>query len=150
MMSKKSLGLAVAAIAGVAAALPSSAQQRPMASAPSWYFGAGLGASYASYDSSWGNVANLLNQGGFGGGGLSQSTTRETTDFSWKVFGGYRFNPYIGVEGSYVNLGSLDYQYSFTQNGVQTGNAQMSYKVESWNLAVVPRYPFANGAFVQG
>jgi OOP family OmpA-OmpF porin len=153
MISKKSLGLAVAAISGLAVALPSPAQQqqRPMRTAPAWYFGAGAGVGWASWNSSdFNNVANGLNDFGLGGGGLTQSTTRESTAFGWKVFGGYRFSQYFGVEGSYVDLGKFDYKYQFNQGGTQVGTGEMSYEVGSWNIAVVPRLPLEQGLYLQG
>jgi len=152
MHSIKSLGLAVAAVSGLAIALPSPAQQqRPMRTAPAWYFGAGAGVGWASWNSGdFNGVADGLNSVGLGGGGLTQSTTRESTAFGWKVFGGYRFNQYFGVEGSYVDLGKFDYQYQFNQAGAQVGTGNMSYEVGSWNVAVVPRLPLEQGLYLQG
>ena len=152
MKAMKQIGLAAVVVAGLATALPSSAQQkRTMPSAPGAYFGAGAGVGVVSYNSSdFNGVADGFNNAGLGGGGLTQSTTRETTDFGWKVFGGYRFNQYIGLEGSYAYVGKFDYQYQFNQGGTQTGNGSMSYQVSSWNLAVVPRLPLEGGLFAQG
>jgi OOP family OmpA-OmpF porin len=153
MKAKNQLGLAVAALAGLAAALPSPAQQpqRAMRTAPGAYFGAGAGVAYLSYNGSdFNNVASGLNSVPLGGGGLSQGTSRDTTDFGWKVFGGYRFNPYIGVEGSFTDFGDLKYNYEFNQGGTQVGTANMTYAAHSWNLALVPRLPLENGLFVQG
>lgn len=150
MVSMRTLGMAVTAVAGLAFALPSPAQQRPMRTAPAFYFGVGAGVGWASWNNGdFGNVADGLNSVGIGGGGLTQSTTRESTAFGWKVFGGYRFNEYVGLEGSYVDLGKFDYQYQFNTAGVQTGTGNMSYEVGSWNIAVVPRLPLENGLFLQ-
>ena len=122
-----------------------------MPSAPGAYFGAGAGAGYMSFKGSdFDNVANGLNTAGLGGGGLTQTTSRDTTDFAGKVFGGYRFNQYIALEGSYVGFGTLDYQYQFQQAGVPAGSGNMSYKSWSWNVAVVPRLPLQQGLFLQG
>jgi OOP family OmpA-OmpF porin len=151
MQSTKHLGMAVATIAGLITALPSPAQQRTMPSAPGLYFGAGAGVGYVSYNyDDFNGVANGLNGAGLGGGGLSQNTSKETTDFAWKVFGGYRFNQYFGLEGSYTDFGKFDYQYQFSQAGLPAGNGSMSYQAHSWNVAVVPRFPLQNGLFVQG
>lgn len=153
MASTRALGMAVVAVAGLAVALPSPAQQqqRTMRTAPAFYFGAGAGVGWASWNNGdFNGVADGLNSVGLGGGGLSQSTTRESTAFAWKVFGGYRFNQYVGVEGSYVDLGKFDYQYQFNQAGTQVGTGNMSYEVASWNIAVVPRLPLENGLFLQG
>jgi OOP family OmpA-OmpF porin len=151
MTSMRPLGIAVATIAGLTAALPCPAQQRTMPSAPGPYFGVGAGVGYVSYNNNdFNNIANDFNNAGLGGGGLSQSTSRETTDFGWKVFGGYRFNQYFALEGSYVDFGKFDYQYQFNQGGAQTGNGNMSYNAFSWNIAAVPRYTLQEGLFVQG
>jgi opacity protein-like surface antigen len=151
MQSTKYLGTAVATIAGLMTALPSPAQQRTMPSAPGAYFGAGAGVGYMSFKGSdFDNVASGLNSAGLGGGGLSQTTNRDTTDFAGKVFGGYRFNQYIGIEGSYVGFSTLDYNYQFQQAGLPAGSGNMSYKAWSWNVAAVPRFPLHQGLFVQG
>jgi OOP family OmpA-OmpF porin len=154
MQSTKHLGMAVATIAGLVAALPSPAQQRAMPSAPGFYFGAGAGVGYANYNNNdFDNIANGLNGAGIGGGGLTQNmTSRETTDFGWKLFGGYRFNQYIGVEGGYTGFSRMDIQYQFNQNGAPAGNGSMSYNVYSWNVSVVPRLPLhqAGGLYLQG
>lgn len=151
MTSMRHLGMAITTVAGLTAALPSPAQQRTMPSAPGAYFGAGGGVGYVSYNNSdFSNIANLLNTAGVSGGGFTQSTSKETVDFGWKVFGGYRFNQYFGLEGSYADFGKFDYQYQFSQGGVPAGNGSMSYKAYSWNIAAVPRYGLENGLFVQG
>ena len=151
MQSKKPLALAAATIAGLVAALPSPAQQRTMPSAPAAYLGVGAGVGYMNWnDNDFNGVASGLNSAGLGGGGLTQSTSRDTTDFGGKVFAGYRFNPYIGVEGSYVGFSTLKYNYEFQQAGAPAGNGTMSYKAYSWNLAVVPRLPLQQGLFLQG
>ena len=155
MKSVRHLGMAAAAVAGLTTALPSPAQQqqRTMPTAPAWYFGAGVGVSWPQFtNSDWNNVASGLNSVGLNGGGppLTQSTTKDNTAVGWKVFGGYRVNPYFGVEASYAGLGSFDYNYTFAQGGVQTGTSDMSYKVYSVNVAVVPRLPLEQGLYVQG
>jgi len=119
--------------------------------APGAYFGAGLGASYYDFrNSDFDNLANNLNTAGLGGGGLTQSTNRDTTEVGWKVFGGYRFNQYIGVEGSYVDFGRINYDYQFSQAGAAAGSGTMKYSATSWNIAAVPRLPLQQGLFLQG
>ena len=154
MQSTKHIGLAVAAIAGLITALPSPAQQRAIPSAPGFYFGLAAGVGYASFNNNdFDNVASGLNGASVGGGGLTQNiSSRETSDFGGKVFGGYRFNPYIGVEGSYTGFSRMDIDYQFQQAGTPTTTGSMRYNVYSWNVAVVPRLPFPEhgGLFLQG
>jgi len=152
MKSARHLGVAAAAVAGLATALPSPAQMQPrtVPGAPAWYFGGGAGVSWPQFTGSdWNNVANGLNGAGFGPG-LSQSTTNDSTAVAWKVFGGYRVMPYLGFEVGYTNFGRFDYNYSFSQAGVQTGTANMSWKGYSINAVAVPRLPINQGLFVQG
>lgn len=153
MKSVRRLGMAAAAVAGLATALPSPAQQqqRTMRDAPAWYIGGGAGLSYGVANSSdFNNLANGMNQAGIAGGGISQTLNDNLTEFGWKFFGGYRFNPYFGLEASYANFGTMSMNYQFSQAGLQTGTGNMSYKSYSWNVAAVPRFPFGDGPFVQG
>jgi len=155
MKSVRRLGMAAAAVAGLMTALPSPAQQQPrtMPTAPAWYFGGGAGVSWPQFTGSdWNNVASGLNGVGLNGGGpaFTQSSSHDNTAFGWKVFGGYRVNPYFGVETSYANFNKFDYNYQFQQAGVQTGTADMTYKSYSVNLALVPRLPLEQGLYVQG
>lgn len=151
MQSMKYLGMTAATVAGLLTALPSPAQQRTMRTAPGAYFGAGLGVGYASFKGDdFNGVASGLNNAGLGGGGLTQSTSSENTELAWKVFGGYRFNQYIGLEGSYTDFGKYNYDYQFQQAGAPAGTANMAYKAYSWNVALVPRLPMEQGLFLQG
>jgi opacity protein-like surface antigen len=140
------------------------AQQRSLAqaeagfrNAPVFYFGAGVGGGYINPNESSFDVATRANNAGLCVG-CTQSLSTDSTDVGWKVFGGYRFNPYIGIEGSYADLGS------FTQKATATGGVlvgtgapaagtvvKMKYQVTSWNLMAVGRFPFPDtNFFVQG
>jgi opacity protein-like surface antigen len=154
MQQMTRLAVAVGAVAGLTTALPSPAQQarqpQAMRTAPAAYFGVGGGLAYANFQDSDFDLAGQANANGIGGGGVTQTTSRSTNDFGWKVFAGYRLNPWFGVELGYTNFGKQEYRFDFFQGGAQVGDAKMDYEVQSVNLVAVPRYPFPNGAFVQG
>ena len=51
------------------------------------------------------------------------------TDSGFKLYGGYKFNEIVGVEGSYVNYGTMDFKY--TENGSGTAT-----EIKPWSLNV--------------
>jgi hypothetical protein len=116
-------------VIGLTAMDAAVAQQRPQGvpSAPAWYVGAGAGVSYYNMNSQDFNTTTIPSLAGQG---------IDETGFGWKLFGGYRFSPYFGLEGSYADLGN-------TSGGVK-------YSVHSWNVAAVGRIPFASGFVLQG
>lgn len=116
----------IGTVIALTAADGASAQQRVgIPSAPAWYVGAGAGVSYYDMKADDRNLIPTLTTSGF-----------DSTGFGWKLFGGYRFNPYFGLEGSYADLGN-------SSGGVK-------YAVHSWNVAGVGRIPFGTGFFLQG
>lgn len=77
--------------------------------------------------------------GWYGGFGFGQSrygddvaTTANTRTEGWKVYSGYQFNKYLGVEGGYANLN--DYTG-------QTGATVTNAASDAWMLAAVGAYP---------
>jgi OOP family OmpA-OmpF porin len=112
----------------VAAAAANGALAQPTAgirTAPAWYVGAGAGVSYYDLKSEDRNLVPSIATQGF-----------DSTGFGWKLFGGYRFNQYFGLEGSYTDLGN-------TSGGLR-------YAAHSWNVAAVGRVPFGTGFYLQG
>jgi hypothetical protein len=71
------------------------------------YVGAGVGSSDLAVD-------------GFSG-----------NDFAYKVFAGFDFNPYIGVEGGYLNGGS-------------PSDRGFDIEVDGWDLAVLGKWPVSD------
>lgn len=115
-------------VIALAAAPGALAQQRAPAgipTAPAWYIGAGAGVSYYDLDTADRNMIPSITTSGF-----------DSTGFGWKIFGGYRFNPYFGLEGSYADLGQ--------------SSGGLKYAVHSWNVAGVGRIPFGTGFYLQG
>ncbi|MGD8574951.1 MAG: outer membrane beta-barrel protein, partial [Gammaproteobacteria bacterium] len=62
--------------------------------------------------------------------GFVSSTSVDHTDMGYKVFGGYQFNPFIAVEGGYVDLGENSFTTVVTSApvGFMTGTATGKYK----------------------
>ncbi|HLB17178.1 MAG TPA: outer membrane beta-barrel protein [Burkholderiales bacterium] len=115
----------VIGLAAMDAALAQQRAQTGIPSAPAWYIGAGAGVSYYDMNQQDLNMIPSVTTQGF-----------DSTGFGWKLFGGYRFNPYLGLEGSYADLGS--------------SSGGLKYAVHSWNVAGVGRLPFASGFYLQG
>ena len=59
------------------------------------------------------------------------------TDSGFKLYGGYKFNKIVGVEGSYVNYGKMDFKY--TEGGTGTATEIKPYSV---NVAANLGYDF--------
>jgi OOP family OmpA-OmpF porin len=115
----------VIALAAVDSALAQQRTQTGVPSAPAWYVGAGAGVSYYDMKTQDLNMIPSVTTQGF-----------DSTGFGWKLFGGYRFSPYFGLEGSYADLGQ--------------SSGGLKYSVHSWNVAGVGRIPFGSGFYMQG
>jgi OmpA-OmpF porin, OOP family len=116
----------IGTVIALTAADGASAQQRGgIPSAPAWYVGVGAGVSYYDMKSQDLNMVPSVTTQGF-----------DSTGFGWKLFGGYRFNPYFGLEGSYADLGN--------------SSGGLKYAAHSWNVAAVGRIPFDGGFYLQG
>jgi OOP family OmpA-OmpF porin len=46
--------------------------------------------------------------------GQAVSTIAHSSDDAWQVFAGYRFNPYVGVEAAYIDMGNPGDQFTAT------------------------------------
>ena len=75
------------------------------ASAAGWpYVGASGGYSFIDVKS--GDISAGAVDGGF----ETAQTSLDDTDTGWKVFGGWRFNEYIALEGTYVDFGKAKFK----------------------------------------
>lgn len=95
-----------------------------------FYGGIGAGRSQSKIDDDRIN-ATLVGQGA-----TVTSMTHDQRDASYKVFGGYQFNPYLGMEGGYFNLGEFGFK-SITS----AGNLDGRIKVDGMNLDLVGTLP---------
>lgn len=94
-MLKKALSAALICAAAVGTA---------QAGEPGFYVGGGIGQ--ARYDD---NIPSQIRDAYRNDTGYSfvSATLRDDTDQAWKLFGGYRFLPWLGVEFGWVDLGQV-------------------------------------------
>ena len=69
-----------------------------------WYGGANIGRSSATIDDP------RITSGLAGAGLTTTSIANRDRDTAYKIYGGYQFNPYIGLEGGYFDLGKFGFQ----------------------------------------
>lgn len=97
--------LALATIAALGAAQPALAADKT-----GFYVGGDI--ANANYDVNQGTLDNLsedfINFVGFDV--VDADSELDDSDSSWSLFVGYRFMPYLAVEGAYVDLGTAGYQ----------------------------------------
>ena len=79
------------------------------------------------------------------GTGLDNDCDTDETVFGWKLFGGWRFNPYVAIEGGWVNLGEAEDE---TTVAGQTVGAEIS--VDGWFAELVGSVPVGESARLLG
>lgn len=86
--------------------------------------------------------------GWYGGFNFGQSKyrgvdvdTANTRTEGWKVYTGYQFNKYLGVEGGYVNLNDMT---------GRTGTVSTNIDTDAWALGAVVSYPLTDKFSVMG
>ena len=80
--------------------------------AQSWYIGAAGGSSKGDIDT--GRIDNDLRDLGF----FTASTSKDDSDTSWRLFGGYRVLPWLDVEAHYADFGTLRFDSTVTPGGM--------------------------------
>ncbi len=119
----------------IAGSLMSAAAFAQSAAGTGWYAGAGLGQSRAQdLDSIDGTLAGF---------GVTSSSAVSGIDTAWKLFGGYQFTPYVGVEGGYTSLGKFDINSSVAGPAPGTGTGTWEAK-NVWSLAAVGTLPITS------
>ena len=95
-----------------------------------------------------GDWAGINFDGWYGGFNFGQSKYRSVDEDSantrsegWKVYGGYQFNKYLGVEGGYVNLNDMT---------GSTGTIVTNLDTDAWTLGAVLSYPVTEKFSVMG
>lgn len=72
--------------------------------------------------------------------GVDEDTANTRTE-GWKVYAGYQFNKYLGVEGGYVNLNDMT---------ARTGTVTTNLDTDAWALGAVVSYPLTEKFSVMG
>lgn len=96
-----------------------------------WYGGLNVGQSRAEIDHP--RITGGLQASGF----ATTSITDDDRDVGYKVFGGYRLNRFLAIEGGYFDLG----KFSFTANTVPLGTLSGNIKLKGLNLDAVGILP---------
>jgi hypothetical protein len=66
----------------------------------------------------------------------------DESDFAYRIFGGYMFSQYLGVEVAYLDLGSPSQRFGF--DGGEAGTVNIDFKAELTGISAqgVLAYPF--------
>lgn len=109
-----------------------------------WVLDPGAGAMDEYGENEWEGI-NF--DGWYAGFGFGQSRYSDANDTAnsrtegWKVYTGYQFNKYLGVEGGYANLNDMT---------DQAGTVTTNMAVDAWTLAGVLSYPLTDKLSVMG
>ncbi len=96
-----------------------------------WFMGANIGQSRTTIDDPR-ITANLLAQGL-----TTTSIVDNNRDTGYKLFGGYQFNKYFGLEGGYFDLG----QFGFTSTTLPAGSLTGNVKIQGLSVGAVGTLP---------
>ena len=99
-----------------------------------YYGGLSVGQSRAKIDEA------RITAGLIGSGMSSATMVRDERSVGYRLFGGYQFNRYFGVEGGYFNLGD----FGFTSTTVPAGTLQGRIKLQGVNLDLVGTMPLTD------
>jgi OOP family OmpA-OmpF porin len=98
-----------------------------------FYAGVGIGSSSTSISKS--DIRNDLADIGITG----TATSLDDSDTAWKLYGGYRFNPYLGLELGYVDLGSIS--STIVTTAPSAANIHTSTDTDGFSLVAVGTWP---------
>ena len=98
------------------------------------YFGLGVGQARAHIDDT--RIAEKL----LGSGLTTNAVGHDERHTAYKVFGGYQFNRWVGMELGYFHLGKFDFKADTTPAGTLSGQ----FRVQGANLDVVGTLPFTD------
>ncbi|HEX5697630.1 MAG TPA: outer membrane beta-barrel protein [Rhodoferax sp.] len=96
-----------------------------------WYAGANYGVTEATIDD------DRITSGLLGSGLTTTSIADDDRDRGYKLFGGYQYNKYLGLEAGYFDLG----RFGFVANTVPAGTLSGDIKVKGVNLDLVGTVP---------
>lgn len=128
-IAKHTLGtLGVVALTGVLSPF-AAAQDNP------WYVGGNVGQTRAAIDDA------RITRGLLGSGFATTGIRDDNRDTGFKLFGGYQFNPYVGLEGGFFDLG----KFGFNATTNPAGSLNGTIKLRGVNLDLVGTLPIAGG-----
>lgn len=119
-------------------ATPAVAQD--VAVPPYFYGGLSVGQSRAKIDT------DRINASLLGGGLTTTAMSRDERDSGYKIFGGYQFNRYFGLEAGYFNLG----KFGFVSTTMPEGSLSGRIRLEGLNLDLVASLPLGERWTVLG
>jgi len=99
-----------------------------------WYVGGGL--ARADVDADF-NDADL--------GGSPVNLDIDDDSVAWRLFGGYRFNRYVGVEGGYINFDEFD-----TSASAAGQTAKVDAEADGYTLAITGAIPLGERFAITG
>ena len=116
------------------ASLAAIASTCALADETGWYGGANVGRSSATID-------DPRITSGLASSGLSTTAiANRDRSTAYKIYGGYQFNKYIGLEGGYFDLG----KFGFTANTLPLGTLNGNIRLRGFNLDAVGTLPLTD------
>ncbi len=115
------------------ASLAAITSSTAMADDTGWYGGANIGRSSATIDDA------RITSGLAGTGLATTSIANRDRDTGYKIYGGYQFNRYLGLEGGYFDLG----RFGFTANTLPPGTLNGNIRLRGFNLDAVGMLPLS-------
>ena len=114
-----------------------------------WYIGVAGGATEITDFPTPDDVRDAVGQEiDIGNANFPQENSLDDRDTAWKLFMGYNFNPYIGLEAFYADLGEANAKWSaaylsgFPFIGGGKVGGSVDYSAETVGLYLVASYPF--------
>lgn len=105
--------------------------------APGWYAAGNVGQAKVRIEDL--DLASL---------NVTGSESKDETDTAWRLALGHRFNPYVAVEGGYVDFG--DFSQKATITAPVSGSFVGDVKARGWFVDAVGTYPLGAGFSVLG
>jgi OOP family OmpA-OmpF porin len=115
------------------ASIAAFASNCALADETGWYGGANIGRSSTTIDDP--RITSGLARSGLS----TTSIANKDRDTTYKIYGGYHFNKYIGLEGGYFDLG----KFGFTANTLPLGTLNGTTRMRGFNLDAVGTLPLS-------
>ncbi len=106
------------------------------------YFFGGVGAGQAQSKIDDERINATL----IGAGAASTSISHDQKSTVYRIFGGYQFNPYVGLEAGYFNFG----EFGFKSTTVPAGTLDGRIKLDGMSIDLVGTVPFNDQFYLLG